>query len=627
MCGIAGYYTAGRSVALEGGLKPLKNMTDTMKLRGPDIGGYWCDTEKGIYLGHRRLSIIDLSDAGNQPMISQCGRYVMVFNGEIYNFNKLSIELKKIEAQISFKGHSDTEILLECFARIGFKKTLNLIKGMFTIALWDNKEEQLFLVRDHVGKKPLYFGIVKDKIVFASELKAIKNISGNDLKINNKALNLYNYFGFIPSPYSIYSDIYKLPPSNYIIIGKNDILDRDSKNLIEKAKQYWQFTKNDNQLSEKCWRRELHSILKESVSQRMISDAPLGAFLSGGIDSSLISALMQENSNSAINTYSIGFLNSEFDESRHAEKVAKHLGTNHTTYVIEAQDTQKIIPDLHKIYDEPFADYSQIPTSILCQQAKIDTTVALSGDGGDEVFCGYKRYFMLKKLWDYSNVMPLALRKKISALLLLASQGTYNKLGVNGKRIHSIAGFLTEESIKSAAFRAFSVNPYVDFSDNLYIGDLTNLDNLEKMMMIDSNLYLPDDILVKVDRASMFSSLEVRSPLLDKDVIEFAWQIPIKDKIFAKKGKGKKPLYDLLCKYVPEEIINRPKQGFTPPIASWLRGDLRDWAQDILYTDTPLYEKSYKDKCWNEFIIGYKDNHHIIWSILMAQSWYLNSKY
>lgn len=420
-----------------------------------------------------------------------------------------------------------------------------------------------------------------------------------------------------------------MPPSSYVILEKNDILVGNSNNLIEKAKKYWKFSKRDNQLSKvskEYQERELLSILKEAVSKRMISDAPIGAFLSGGIDSSLICALMQENSNNAINTYSIGFSNNEFDESSHAAKVAKYLGTNHTTYMLDPSDTKEIIPDLHKIYDEPFADYSQIPTAIICQQAKTATTVALSGDGGDEVFCGYKRYFMLKKLLDYGNIMPLSLRKAVCALLLLASQKSYNKLGINGKRIYSIAGFLTQKNIEKAQLRALSINPELDFFNDLYIGDLDDLDDFEKMMMIDSNLYLPDDILVKVDRASMFSSLEVRSPLLDKDVIEFAWQLPIESKIFACKGKGKKHLYDLLCKYVPSEIIDRPKQGFTPPIASWLKADLKEWAHDILYIDTPLYEKSYKEKCWNEFICGYKDNHHVIWSILMAQSWFLNSK-
>lgn len=625
MCGIAGFLAdPSRYDDLQGrGL--LKGMTDVIAHRGPDADGAWSDGAQSIFLGHRRLSIVDLSEAGAQPMVSHAGRYVLSYNGEIYNTSDLLSALKSVKPDIVFKGHSDTEMLLEGLAILGLEKTLSIIKGMFAIALWDKQEKTLTLIRDHIGKKPLYVGVVGGCIAFASELKSFVALNGGRPDIDMQAMSAYRYFGFIPAPSSIYKNIVKLRPAHYLVLRESDLDGTSSELLISKMKSYWVLQKPAEQFSYSDLQGRLKDTLKSAVSGRMMSDVPLGAFLSGGIDSSLVTALMQEQSEAPVKTYSIGFDNGVFDESKHAEKVAAHLQTDHTTYMVSAQETLDVIPHLPKIYDEPFADYSQIPSVVLCAQARKDTTVALSGDGGDEVFCGYKRYFMLKKLLDKTSAIPAPLRQAMALIIKMPPQNIYNGMKLNGKRMHSIAGFLQENSFDEAVLRTLSIQPDLDFPDDLTLGQDFGLSDLERMMMIDTHLYLPDDILVKVDRASMYSSLEVRSPLLDKDVIELAWQMRIDDKIFASQGRGKKPLYDLLCEYVPPEIIDRPKQGFTPPVAQWLRGELKEWAYDLINVDTPLFEKSEVQSMWQNFQSGRIDNHSALWGVLMAQSWYLDS--
>ncbi|MGH1456371.1 MAG: asparagine synthase (glutamine-hydrolyzing) [Alphaproteobacteria bacterium] len=618
MCGIAGFFTP-ENIGNHEGHSLTKAMTDTLTHRGPDADGVWGDGDNGIFLGHRRLSILDLSKAGAQPMTSQNGRYVASYNGEIYNTNQLLNALRYVKSDISFKGHSDTEIMLEGFALLGLEKTLSIIKGMFAIALWDKQEKTLTLVRDHVGKKPFYVGWVGDKIAFASELKAFIALNGCRPEIDMDAMAAYRYFGFIPAPRSIYKNIFKLRPAHYIVLQKDDL---SSSDLASKMKPYWVLKKGKEDDSAGS---RLKEVLSSAVSGRMMSDVPLGAFLSGGIDSSLVTALMQEQSDTPVKTYSIGFDDGAFDESKHAEKVAAHLKTDHTTYMVTARETLDVIPNLPRIYDEPFADYSQIPTTVLCAQARKDTVVALSGDGGDEVFCGYKRYFMLKRLLDKTSSIPAPIRKALALCLNAAPQNIYNLVGGNGKRMHSIAGFLQEAGFDKSVLRTLSIQPGLDLPDGLNLGQSEGLSDLERMMMIDTHLYLPDDILVKVDRASMFSSLEVRSPLLDKDVIELAWTMNIKDKVFDERGRGKRPLYDLLCDYVPREIIDRPKQGFTPPVADWLRSDLKDWGHDLIHTDTPLFEQKDIQEMWRAFQSGRIDNHSALWGVLMAQSWYLDS--
>ncbi|MCB1652300.1 MAG: asparagine synthase (glutamine-hydrolyzing), partial [Alphaproteobacteria bacterium] len=596
----------------------LQKMTSCLAHRGPDADGHWDDAQQegaGIFLGHRRLSILDLSPAGAQPMISQNGRYVLVFNGEIYNFKNLLAHLPK---DLSLRGRSDTEVLLEHFSHCGVSETLEHIKGMFALALWDRRERTLTLARDHIGKKPLYAGWIDGCLIFASELKALQAFASSSLEIDREALEQFNYFGFIPAPRSIYKNVSKISPGSVVTLHESDLRSKNTKIITEKMTRYWRVKKGSNDKKQKPFKE----IISEAVALRMISDVPLGSFLSGGIDSSLVTALMQEQSTRPVKTYSIGFTDEAFDESLIAEKIAAHLGTDHTTYRVKEADALGVIQDLPQIYDEPFADYSQIPTLVLCAQARKDTIVALSGDGGDEVFCGYKRYFMLKKLLAAARFMP---RRQVASLLERIGQSGYKRIGLNGKRMHAIAGYLQDETLDEAILRSLAANP--DAPRPILGLDLEEgLNAFECMMMIDTNVYLPDDILVKVDRASMAASLEVRSPLLDKDVIEYAWSIPIEEKVFKGQGKGKKPLYELLCQYVPEELINRPKQGFTPPIARWLRGDLRSWAEDILAADTGLYEKAEMRKLWEAFITGRADTHTALWAVLMAQSWALHNK-
>lgn len=618
MCGIAGFISPPSRYNKNQGIQKVKKMTDALAHRGPDANGVWSDENQGVFLGHRRLSIVDLSEMGAQPMLSHCGRYVTSYNGEIYNTDQLLSALRDVKTGISFKGHSDTEIMLEGFALLGVERTLSIIKGMFAIALWDKQEKTLTLIRDHVGKKPLYVGWVDNKLVFASELKAIVALNGGRPEIDMEAMASYRYFGFVPAPRSIYKNIVKLRPAHYIVLHERDLSDQSSGALLSKMKAYWTLKKGEENPDAGD---RLQEVLRNAVSGRMMSDVPLGAFLSGGIDSSLVTALMQEQSDTPVKTYSIGFDDGAFDESKHAEKVAAHLKTEHTTYMVTPRETLDIIPSLPQIYDEPFADYSQIPTTVLCAQARKDTIVALSGDGGDEVFCGYKRYFMLKRLLDKTSSIPYPLRSVMAHTITALPQNFYNALKVNGKRIHSIAGFLQERGFDEAVLRTLSIQPNLNLPDGLFLGQSEGLNDLERMMMIDTHLYLPDDILVKVDRASMFSSLEVRSPLLDKDVIELAWSMNTKDKVF--DGRGKKPLYDLLCEYVPRDIIDRPKQGFTPPVAAWLRADLKDWGHELIHTDTPLFDQKEIRGMWNAFQSGQVDNHSALWGVLMAQSWYL----
>ncbi len=625
MCGIAGFFAADLSISKDKHQSSLRQMTKLLSHRGPDAQGIWYDDGAGIYLGHRRLSILDLSEAGAQPMSSHCERFMISYNGEIYNTDELIRSLREKKCEPRFHGHSDTEILLEAFANLGIEKTLSIIKGMFAIALWDKREHVLHLIRDHLGKKPLYVGWVDKKIAFASELKSLEKLANAPLEINENAFQAYRYFGFIPAPQSIYKGIYKLPAGHWVTININDVKEKESDLILRKKKCYWSFSKPTRYLGINEWQDTLEKTLYSAVSSRMMSDVPLGSFLSGGIDSSLVTALMQEQSSKPIKSYSIGFNNNIHDESKHAERVAKHLGTDHTTYMVTPKDSLDVIPHLTDIYDEPFADYSQLPSIVLCQQAKKNTTVALSGDGGDELFCGYKRYFMLKNLLDKTRHIPNPLIHVLCSFLKLPPQKLYNNLHLNGKRLHSIAGFLQEPNFQAAVLRTLSMSPNsVACPQDLNLGNHESLTDLESMMMIDTMLYLPDDILVKVDRASMFSSLEVRSPLLDKDLFELSWKMPISDKIFSDKKRGKKPLYDLLCNYVPPALINRPKQGFTPPISLWLKSELKDWAEALIDTQTPLFNKLEVKSIWDDFQSGRSAHENEIWNILMAQSWYLS---
>lgn len=649
MCGIAGFIDFGNDLS-ETSMNTLGKMTNTLSHRGPDSAGTWRAQDDPVYFGHRRLAILDLSDLGHQPMASHCGRYVICYNGEIYNH--LSIR-KKIESLGGvFKGTSDTETLLEAISFLGVEETLKLIKGMFAFALWDKKSKNLTLVRDHLGKKPLYFGFSDNKLYFCSELKAAFALFKNKPEIDRAAFNQYMKFGYISAPHCIYKNSYKLKPAHSITFNLEGNSSNYDQNVIERMEPYW------SPQSVKCQPLEQQSgdtqstlklHLDNAVKERMLSDVPIGSFLSGGIDSSLITALMQEQSFKPVRTYTIGFEDESFNEAGYAKAVAEHLGTEHHSHVVTSAETRSIIPDLCEIYDEPFSDVSQIPTYHVCKMAKKDATVVLSGDGGDEIFCGYSRYFMAQNLFNKIKNKPLFLRRFLSGALLSCSAQSLDKIcsvlsiiksleqyNLNGKRLHSIGRFMNSETLDELVEDVMTVcqTPELLTSYGGISGDVFSrkdvspkiLDDFDRMMMVDILMYLPDDILVKVDRASMANSLEVRSPLLDLDLINWALNVPIKEKVFNGQERGKKPLYDLLQDYVPKELIDRPKQGFSVPIAQWLRGPLNDWANDLL-TDhalkqTGLFDCNEVRKLWSSFMDRKIETVDTIWSILMAQAWY-----
>lgn len=623
MCGIAGFIALEKNISADTGVRAVSKMADALAHRGPDASGVWSDAASGVFFSHRRLSIIDLSENGAQPMHSASGRFVLTYNGEIYNFRDLA---KKLEAQgVSFRGHSDTEVLLESFAHFGIERTIAQIKGMFAIALWDRAQKTLTLIRDHLGKKPLYCGFAEGKFLFASELKSFRAVLSGTPEIGRSALTSYMRFGFIPAPATIYRGIYKLKPGHLMTLRAGD-----HRAPPELMKPYWQIGDHID-AREKLDPEKLEKILERAVAERMISDVPLGAFLSGGIDSSLIAALMQKQSARPIQTYCIGFEEAKFDESPHAYAVAKHLGTDHLTHIVTAAETREIIPALPDMYDEPFADYSQIPTYHVCKAARRNAVVALSGDGGDEVFCGYSRYFMTQRLYNAARAIPGPVKSLIAAGLLAAPESLLDLLPMGGRRLHSIARFLDAGDIGEMTKRVMSISADParlvagSFEEAVIFPEDKNLSPLERMMLFDTELYLPDDILAKVDRASMAVSLEVRAPLLDKDVIEYAWRVRQEDKIFSGGRRGKKPLYDLLCRYVPAELVDRPKQGFSVPVAEWLRGPLKEWAEDMLSEDelhnSGLFEAGAVRKLWADFKARRADNHHALWAILMAQAW------
>lgn len=630
MCGIAGYFSF-KSINSDQLRNIAKNMTDLISHRGPDDSGIWIDESLGLALGHRRLSIIDLSPAGHQPMFSDSKRFVMVFNGEIYNFKSLKDELEDIR-KFKWKGSSDTEVMLNAFEVFGVEQTLNKISGMFAFALCDLKERKLILARDRVGEKPLYFGFTKSGMYFGSELKARKAVPDIENEINIESLQKYLKYGYIFGENAIFKDTFKVKPASYIEIDLNN---KSRQELVQK--QYWKaedFYKNNLNLSYSDAIISLENILKEVVSETMISDVPLGSFLSGGIDSSLVTALMQSQSASKVKTFSIGFDNPKFNEAEHAKRVARHLGTDHTELYVTEKDALNVIPNLAKIYDEPFSDSSQIPTYLVCKLARKNVTVALSGDGGDELFAGYTRYNQANKLYGYKKYIPQGLAKLLNHSLASLPVGLKNL---------EIAGIGSKISLAQKAFNVLSsddsriydrlisvwkdshklLKNSVEGSNILSDYALAESDKIQAMQYADFMTYLPDDIMVKVDRASMASSLETRAPLLDHRVVEFASSIPTSFKM--NSSNQKIILKDLLYKYVPREIIDRPKMGFGVPLDSWLRGELKEWADDLL-SDTSLNKHSLFNNdvirnIYSEHISGENEGYRL-WNVLMFQAWY-----
>ncbi|WEZ91065.1 asparagine synthase (glutamine-hydrolyzing) [Pseudomonas sp. NyZ480] len=603
----------------------LLSMIDKIKHRGPDSLGVWVNESKTVGLSHARLSIVELSEAGHQPMISACGRYVIAFNGEIYNHLHLRKLLQNEGNDLTWRGGSDTETLLACISVWGLPQTLKATVGMFSIALWDQEKNTLTLARDRFGEKPIYWGWQGKSLIFGSELKAIKAHPDFQAKVDRGALALLVRHNYIPAPHSIYEGVEKLLPGHFVVIDAAlgvrsytpqcywDI------NSVVSAGLGNQFSGSDDEAVS-----SLEVLLNQAISGQMLADVPLGAFLSGGIDSSVIVALMQAQSSSPVSTFTIGFDEPGYNEAEHALAVSKHLRTAHTEVYVAASDALKLIPSLPSIYCEPFADSSQIPTFLVSEMARQHVTVVLSGDAGDELFGGYNPYRFAPRLWRKLSYMPASLRRLVCELGNASSMPT--KIG----RLIEICDANSPEDFYRKLISQWkrpqeivvgSIEPTTLLNQKAH-WPLT--DCFEHWMMaVDAQTYMVDDILVKVDRASMANSLEARVPFLDHRIFEFAWRLPLEMKI--RGGKGKWILRELLYRHVPQEMIERPKKGFSIPLGQWLRGPLRDWAEMLL--DNSLLEKQgYFNsdavrKVWLRHLEGKVDLSRKLWSILMFQAW------
>lgn len=646
MCGFAGFF--GRSESSTETAIAL--MCSAIFHRGPDSQGFWSDDRTGLVFGHQRLSIQDTSAAGHQPMESRCGRFVLVFNGEIYNHLTLRLELEA-EQETFWRGSSDTETLLECFQAWGVKKTLKAVVGMFSLALFDKPNQLLTLARDRMGEKPLYWGWNKDLLLFGSELKALRAHPRFCAEIDRNALSLLLRHCYIPAPFSIYTGIQKLMPGHFVqILLSGDI--SFSKDAQPEA--YWQLNKvvEAGVMEPFVGSPEtaidlLESRLLSSVGDQMLSDVPLGAFLSGGVDSSTIVALMQAQSRRPAQTFTIGFDQSGFNEATHAKAVSKHLGTDHTELYVRPKDALEVIPRLPGIYCEPFSDSSQIPTYLVSKMASEHVTVALSGDGGDELFGGYNRYMAARKVWGPVQRLPVFARRAAAGLLRSVSPASWDRffdiarpclplrfqISIPGEKARKLADVLAL-SDGHAFYRQLTSH----WSDpaSIVIGATEpktliatssawpKADCLEhSMMAMDAKTYLSDDILTKIDRAAMAVSLETRVPMLDHRVVDLAWRMPLEMKI--REGQSKWLLRQVLYRYVPKELIERPKMGFGIPLDTWLRGPLREWAETLLDEQRLRREGFFYPEpirtMWMEHLSGKRNWQYHLWSILMFQAW------
>ncbi len=643
MCGIAGFI--GGRFDQQGARSTLARMTGAIAYRGPDSAGAWLEAEQRVALGHRRLAILDLSPAGEQPMTSPSGRYVIVYNGEIYNH----LELRERLAG-PWRGHSDTETLLAAIEAWGIGEALKQCAGMFALALWDREEKALILARDRLGEKPLYYGWqgagAEAAFLFGSELKALARHPAFRREIDRQALALFTRFNYVPAPHSIYAGIAKLPPGTFLTLRSGDrspaITPYWSAAEIAAAGAAAPLDIGPEEATD-----ALERVLSKAVSQQMISDVPLGAFLSGGVDSSTIVALMQAQSSRPVKSFSIGFHDPAYNEAEHAGAVARHLGTDHEELYVQPEDALAVIPSLPAIYDEPFADASQVPTLLVSRLARRQVTVALSGDGGDELFAGYNRYRLAARNWGRISKLPRPLRRAMAQGLVALSPEQWNKvagavapilpaslrLSLPGEKVHKAARGLASGSADEL-YQGL-VSSWRDPSD-LVIGGaepatlapatLARLDGLgtcERMMALDMLTYLPDDILAKVDRAAMSVSLETRVPLLDHRVVELAWRLPLDLKL--RGGETKWVLRQLLYRHVPRALIERPKMGFGIPIDAWLRGPLKDWAEALI-DERRLDGQGYFRPgpiraAWDAHQSGRVNMQYQLWAILMFQSW------
>jgi asparagine synthase (glutamine-hydrolysing) len=644
MCGIAGFFK-GSSVKLEDQKTLLKRMSSTIQYRGPDSSGEWIDPDANIAVAHRRLSILDLSPAGHQPMISPSGRYVITYNGEVYNH----LDLRSNLENINWKGHSDTETLLAGFDAWGITSTIKKTVGMFAMAVWDRECRELSLIRDRMGEKPLYFGWQQDTFLFASELKPLRVHPSFLGDIDRDSLNLYLRHGYITAPYSIYRGISKLIPGTILTIDFTT-----PRGELPDPVPYWSLydivkSGRENTFigSDKEAVDELEKILLRSVKGQMISDVPLGAFLSGGVDSSTIVALMQAQSSKPVRTFSIGFREDGYDEAVYAKEVARHLGTNHTELYVTPKDAMELIPDLPSMYDEPFGDSSAIPTFLVSRLAKQDVTVSLSGDGGDELFGGYGRYPSVEALWSKISRIPFAAR-------LLAAHGMkFLATDIVKPVVLSLNSLLSGEGVNiSNLYRAEALAEYLGckdqpacyhtfvsgwrYPDMIVLNAKERLSPLtgscpmpdfqsftESMMYTDMLSFLHGDILTKVDRAAMAVSLETRVPLLDHRIVEFSWRLPFDVKV--KGNTSKWALREVLYRYVPKKLIERPKMGFGVPVDRWMRHEFRDWAEELLsekrIREDTLFDPRLIRNRWNEHLSGHRNWKDSLWYVLSFQAW------
>lgn len=644
MCGIAGIWQPNAAVSID---VVAARMVGTLSHRGPDSRGVWVDPAEPLALAHSRLSILDLSDAGHQPMSSACKRYVLIYNGEIYNHLDLRAELDTRQ----WRGHSDTETLLACIQTWGLRRTLERSVGMFALALWDKAQGKLSLARDRMGEKPLFWGWQADTLLFASELKALRAYPDFQAEVDRNCLALYLRHGYVPAPWSIYKGIFKLPPGHCV-----DIPLRKGAASSKSADpyQYWSFNEtvtdglahpfNDGDAAAI---HVLESRLSETIANQMLADVPVGAFFSGGIDSSTVVSLMQKQSSRPVRTFTIGFKGSEYDEAAHAQAVAEHLGTDHTPLLIRPDDALDVIPLLPTIYCEPLSADSQVPLYLISKLARQHVTVALSGDGGDELFGGYNRYLGARRVWLRMQSLPTPLRRAFAALLRCVPPASWDRvfswfkpvlptrlqLAIPGTKAQKLADVLELDSEHDYFMRLTS---HWQRPTNVVLGAhepptlLTEAEAWPKtdsfehwMMAMDAQTFLSDEVMAKVDRAAMAASLETRAPLLDHRIVELAWSMPLHMKI--RDGQGKWLLRQVLYRHVPKKLMERPKKGFGMPIDDWLRGPLRSWADDLLREDR-LRAEGYFDpapigKLWRQHLHGNNNWQYQLWPILMFQAW------
>ncbi len=633
MCGIAGLWRS-EGCAADWLATQSRVMTDAIAYRGPDGHGHWSDPAAGIALGHRRLAIVDLSATGVQPMTSADGRIVITYNGELYNRAEMAAELGRL-----WRGTSDTEVLVEAIAAYGIDGALERANGLFAFAAFDRGSRTLHLVRDRLGIKPLYWTKQNGILAFASELKALRAVEGLSFTLDAGAVASYLRYLCVPAPRTIFREVEKLAPGHRVEITGQSLA----------VRRYWDLAEIARSGQHACDRRpeqeiveELHALLADAVKRQMVSDVPLGAFLSGGIDSSTVVALMQRAAGRPVKTFSIGFREEAFNEADSAREVARHLGTDHTELVLSVAEAQAIVPQLPAIYDEPFADSSQLPTYLVSRLARQDVTVALSGDGGDEAFGGYVRYQGIARLAGATRYMPKVLRRLASRSIELLSADAWSllvaplprrlQLAHAGDKVIKGAALLGDDSPLDMYRRVVSWTPEpagllqgvaepADVVDRLG-SETRGLDTVSQLRLLDLLAYLPDDILTKVDRASMAVSLETRVPLLDHRVVEFTWRLP-SSRLIA-DGQGKRPLRAVLARYVPAALIARPKMGFSIPVGEWLRGPLRPWAEDLLSPAAladGLFDAAAVRRRFEAFLSGRRDAQHGLWAVLQFQAW------